>query len=206
MVGFAVNLIFASTITKGETAVGLILGAPAVPALVLCCVLPFCLESPRFYMRKDSRQYSPKKAFEILRKLRKCEVRLILFSIGPYLFILLCTHILFQLLAMKDMYVLHKTIEEEYNPPKSGLSPGQRSHKQEPPEQSSPEQGSQQTHITTNIGFGKKFVQLFRKRRLRNALISSSTVNLAQQLCGSKSKLCLESTPDEFILLASFLD
>ena len=74
MAGFAVNLIFASTIQAGPVAVALILGAPAVPALALCCILPFCLESPRFYMRKNSRKYSPKKAFEILQKLRKCEV------------------------------------------------------------------------------------------------------------------------------------
>lgn len=35
--------------------------------------------------------------------------------------------------------------------------------------------------------FLRQFRQLFQQRRLYNAIISSSVVNLAQQLCGSKS-------------------
>lgn len=103
---------------------------------------------------------------------------------------------------MKDMYVLHKTIEEEYN-----ILGWDQSHPR----------GTQKTPNTINPHFGKKFVQLFSRRRLRNALISASTVNLAQQLCGSKSKLCLKSTPNsqkppawymsmEFILLDPLLE
>lgn len=34
--------------------------------------------------------------------------------------------------------------------------------------------------------FLRQYRQLFQQRRLYNALISTSTVNLAQQLCGSK--------------------
>ncbi|TWU78179.1 hypothetical protein ED733_007710 [Metarhizium rileyi] len=34
--------------------------------------------------------------------------------------------------------------------------------------------------------FGRRFIQLFRNRRLYNAVISTSTVNLAQQLCGGE--------------------
>lgn len=60
---------------------------------------------------------------------------------------------------MKDMYLLHKTIEQEIR--EMGLGLGERS---------------------VFIKFG----QLFKQRRLRNALISTSVVNLAQQLCGSK--------------------
>ena len=77
----------------------------------------------------------------------------------------------FQLLAMKDMYVLYKTIEEEYQ----ALGWGHGS-----------EQGARRGHKTASPGFSKRFLELFTTRRLRNALISSSTVNLAQQLCGSK--------------------
>ena len=65
--------------------------------------------------------------------------------------------------------MLHKTIEEEYKVLGWGHAPKQGDR-----------QGS------GSPGFGKKFLELFITRRLRNALISSSTVNLAQQLCGSK--------------------
>jgi hypothetical protein len=60
---------------------------------------------------------------------------------------------------MKDMYLLYKTIEQEIQ--EIGLGRCERS-------------------VLT------KFGQLFTKRRLRNALISTSVVNLAQQLCGSE--------------------
>lgn len=63
---------------------------------------------------------------------------------------------------MKDMYLLHKTIEQEIR--EIGLDRRERS-------------------------VLAKFGQLFTKRRLRNALISASVVNLAQQLCGSKSAI-----------------
>lgn len=62
---------------------------------------------------------------------------------------------------MKDMYLLHKTIQQEIR--EMGLGLGESS-------------------VFT------KFGQLFHRRRLRNALISTSVVNLAQQLCGSKSQ------------------
>lgn len=89
MAGFAVNLVLASQITNTRIAVSLILAAPAVPAFVLCCVLPFCLESPRFYMRKGSRQYSPERAFEILQRLRKCEVCLRLSFVSLLYYVLI---------------------------------------------------------------------------------------------------------------------
>ncbi|RYP14023.1 hypothetical protein DL765_006626 [Monosporascus sp. GIB2] len=73
-------------------------------------------------------------------------------------------------LAMKDMYILHKTIEEEYS--MLGWD-----HERD--------QETQQKHNMKSLGFGSKFLALFTNRRLRNALISSSTVGLAQQLCGS---------------------
>ncbi len=60
---------------------------------------------------------------------------------------------------MKDIYLLHKTIEQE-----------------------SREIGPDLCESNVLAKFG----QLFTRRRLRNALISTSVVNLAQQLCGSK--------------------
>lgn len=40
--------------------------------------------------------------------------------------------------------------------------------------------------ISHLAGYASQYKQLFTRRRLRNALISSSTVALAQQLCGSR--------------------
>lgn len=60
---------------------------------------------------------------------------------------------------MKDIYLLHKTIQQESR--EIGLD------------------GRGSSVLS-------KFGQLFTKRRLRNALISTSVVNLSQQLCGSK--------------------
>ena len=60
------------------------------------------------------------------------------------------------------MYLLHKTLEEEYE----AMGKDYRGSQEEP----SP----------------GKLGELFTLPRLRNAMISSSTVNLAQQLCGSE--------------------
>ena len=76
MGGFLFNLIFVSATKEGqsELTVALILASPMVPSLVLFCILIFCPESPRYYMRQGSPRYSPKKAFDIFSKLRSCEV------------------------------------------------------------------------------------------------------------------------------------
>ncbi|KAK8059091.1 sugar transporter [Apiospora saccharicola] len=64
-----------------------------------------------------------------------------------------------ELLALRDIYLLHKTLEEEHS--------------------------IQQSNDNTT---GKRstggFLDLFTQTRLRNALISASTVALSQQLCG----------------------
>ncbi|KAI1113314.1 sugar transporter-domain-containing protein [Nemania sp. NC0429] len=142
VIGFVFNLIFAAAVQRvygdngRDLTVGLILGAPLIFAVAMLGAVLRCSESPRYYMRggQASRKYEPKKAYEILRELRSCK-----------------------LLAMKDMYLLHKTIEQEIREMDLGLN--ERS-------------------------VFVKFGQLFQKRRLRNALISTSVVNLAQQLCG----------------------
>ncbi|KAI1845842.1 hypothetical protein JX265_011262 [Neoarthrinium moseri] len=136
MVGFVFNLIFTRCRDDTQT-VALILGAPVVPAAVLFFALWSCPESPRYYLRQE--KSNPKRAFgELLRLRSKCE-----------------------LLAFKDMYLLHKSIEEEYMFLRSVG-----------------------TGTETPPSFLSKFRQLFTVRRLRNALSSSSTVALAQQLCG----------------------
>ncbi|KAF7524145.1 hypothetical protein G7054_g11524 [Neopestalotiopsis clavispora] len=136
MLGFAFNLITTTAFPDNDLTLGLILGAPVIPALLLIGALWRCPESPRYYLRQEKPDY--KRAFGALKKLRsKCE-----------------------LLAYKDMYLLHKSIEEEYKGFGAPSEPGR------------------------HVNFFTKFFDLFTQRRLRNALTSSSTVALAQQLCG----------------------
>lgn len=76
MVGFAFNLIFTAAASPRMT-FSLIVGAPCVPALALAVVCIFvCPESPRYYMRRGSARFDPEKAYAILRRLRKTEVRM----------------------------------------------------------------------------------------------------------------------------------
>ncbi|KXH67587.1 hypothetical protein CSAL01_03626 [Colletotrichum salicis] len=143
MVGFAFNLIF-DTATNKRLTFQLMVGAPMVPALaLLVLVICFCEESPRYLMRVSSPRCDPQRAYEILKKLRNTELQ-----------------------ALRDIYLVHKSIEQEEVP--GGVAnlkyiPG---------------------FVSTVVGFLRQWRQLFLERRLRNALISSSTVALAQQLCG----------------------
>ncbi|ETS77058.1 hypothetical protein PFICI_10932 [Pestalotiopsis fici W106-1] len=87
-VGFILNLCFSQA--KDENlALALILGAPVVPSIVLLGVLAVCPESPRYYLRRGP-NYNPKKAYEIIKTLRR----------SP-------------LIALRDIYLLHKSIQQE---------------------------------------------------------------------------------------------
>ncbi|KAH7237737.1 uncharacterized protein BKA55DRAFT_578249 [Fusarium redolens] len=55
---------------RSRLALRLILGAPAVPALLLLIAVAMCYESPRYYMRSDTPGYSIDRAFQILLKIR----------------------------------------------------------------------------------------------------------------------------------------
>ncbi|KAK2014399.1 hypothetical protein LZ32DRAFT_195727 [Colletotrichum eremochloae] len=145
MVGFAFNLIFYTTPESNKRLTfQLMVAAPMVPALALLMfVIWFCDESPRYLMRVSSPRYDPQRAYEILKKLRNTELQ-----------------------ALRDIYLVHKSLEQEELP--SGDVSSQ----------------SVQGFVVTIAGFFRQWRQLFLRRRLRNALISSSTVALAQQLCG----------------------
>ncbi|OHW90819.1 sugar transporter [Colletotrichum incanum] len=145
MIGFAFNLIFDTTPDSNKRLTfQLMVAAPMVPALALLVfVVWFCDESPRYLMRVSSPSYSPQRAYQILRKLRNTELQ-----------------------ALRDIYLVHKSLEQEELPSSDTNS--------------QPVQG----FISTVAGFFRQWRQLFLRRRLRNALISSSTVALAQQLCG----------------------
>lgn len=76
MVGLLLNLIFAANIKSTDIVVSLMLGSPLIPAVLLLVVLWSCPESPRYYMRLNSTNYDPMKAYEELKKIRgACEVR-----------------------------------------------------------------------------------------------------------------------------------
>lgn len=73
--GFIFNIIFhAACGDNQELALSLILGGPVVPSIMMLVGLWYCPESPRYYMRPRSPNYSPAKAFTILKKLRNTEV------------------------------------------------------------------------------------------------------------------------------------
>ncbi|KAM0327248.1 hypothetical protein ACHAQA_006383 [Verticillium albo-atrum] len=140
-VGFAFNLIFSTAKSDGTT-FALIMGAPAVPSLALfILVVWFCDESPRYLLRKSSPNYDPKRAYNIIRKLRSTELQ-----------------------ALRDIYLLQKSID------KGGFLATNVTQRRSASE--------------TLIDFLRQYRQLFGTRRLRNALISSSIMNLSQQLCG----------------------
>ncbi|KAI9167862.1 High-affinity glucose transporter ght1 [Paramyrothecium foliicola] len=140
MLGFVVNLTIAaitgalSTSLEEESTqhqeyltTQLILGAPAVPSILLFMSVYFCYESPRFYMREDSPNFDPNRALAILLAIRSTKLQ-----------------------AMRDLILIR------WSTRKSG--------------ESSPEPEKLQPGLTT--------------RRLRNAVWSTCTVALSQQLCG----------------------
>ncbi|KAM0818874.1 putative Major facilitator superfamily (MFS) profile domain-containing protein [Seiridium cardinale] len=147
-VGFILNLIF-SRANDENLALALILGAPVVPSIVLLCVLAVCPESPRYYLRRGPK-YSPEKAYSIIKTLRRCE-----------------------LIAMRDIFLLHKSIQQEVE-----LQYNKRMSLKEFIAFMRPKK------YGVFRDFTKQLRELFIKRRNRNPLISSSIAALAQQLCG----------------------
>ncbi|EHK43777.1 hypothetical protein TRIATDRAFT_86874 [Trichoderma atroviride IMI 206040] len=144
MIGFAFNLLFTKAQTD-RTTLALINAAPMVPSLALLIIaIFFCPESPQYHLTKGP-NYDVKKAFISMTKLRNTELQ-----------------------ALRDMYLVYKSLENE----SMGL-------------------GNLDANAFRSPGFFwvirdflRQYRQLFQQRRLYNALISASTVNLAQQLCG----------------------
>ncbi|EGR48913.1 uncharacterized protein TRIREDRAFT_26160, partial [Trichoderma reesei QM6a] len=144
MLGFAFNLVF----TKAQsslTTLSLINAAPMVPSFFLFMITLFlCPESPRYHLTRGP-NYNVQKAFISMVKLRNTELQ-----------------------ALRDMYLIYKSLEQE-----------------------SMALGNLDAHAFRSPGFVwvirdffRQYAQLFQQRRLYNAVISTSTVNLAQQLCG----------------------
>ncbi|KAF4815819.1 putative polyol transporter 1 [Colletotrichum tropicale] len=143
--------------SRGWLALRLILAAPMVPAVFTLIALAYCMESPRFYMQKNTPNYRPMRAYEILSSVRNTQFQ-----------------------ALRDLYLIHKNNELEESDDMG--KPG-RFH----------------TNGGTNRQYGLTFVShmsfafsdayrqyshLLTTPRLRNAVLSTCTVALAQQLCG----------------------
>lgn len=169
MIGFAFNFLF-TTAQRPWFIFRLIQGAPLVPALVLFITAMFlCPESPRYHLMKGP-GYSILKAYKVLQRLRNTEVSRTQDGLAGNCLLTSMLHRM-QLQALRDLYVVVKDLERDgllvisANGPERG-SPG---------------------FLPAMQDFCRQFVHLFTRRRLQNALISTSTVNLAQQLCGGKT-------------------
>ncbi|KPM41126.1 hypothetical protein AK830_g5433 [Neonectria ditissima] len=169
MIGFVVNLIIAAAAqtlnSKPEDdksdhrrlTFQLILGAPLVPALFLALAVCFCYESPRFYMRPNTPNYDLALALKILEKVRETRLQ-----------------------ALRDLFLIWWSNREptshddaadtdETTPQSSELDAGLSY--------------AARARVVLKLS-AEQYKTLFKKRRLRNAIWSTCTVALAQQLCG----------------------
>ncbi|KAJ2897444.1 hypothetical protein MKZ38_004675 [Zalerion maritima] len=158
MLSFAVNLLF-SLAPDPVMAARLILASPMVPALILAVTIPFCPESPRYYLRRGREDYL--KAYESLKRLQ----------------------------AVRDLYMVHKNLQLEDYAQVSAVDGGEpRAGDPEAPRQHVGADGSapnDRAGPATGVkGYFARYVQIFRERRLRNAMIAAGTVALGQQLSG----------------------
>ncbi|KXH32766.1 sugar transporter [Colletotrichum simmondsii] len=175
MLGNAINLILASAVgaldfplepkdsttsldAKGDLALRLILAAPMAPAIFTLIALAYCMESPRFYMQKNTPNYRPMRAYEILSKVRNT-----------------------QLQALRDIYLIHKNVEyeEAQDLPKTPNDPSVSTENQK--------QGlTFAKHMSFALSDAyRQYSHLLTTPRLRNAVWSTCIVALAQQLCGN---------------------
>ncbi|CEI40084.1 unnamed protein product [Fusarium venenatum] len=151
-----------------------IAAAPAIPSLLLFIAVCYCYESPRFYMRPDTPNYNLGRAFDILLQVRKTKLQ-----------------------ATRDLFLIWWSSEEG----RAVLAEPHKNHNEETIHQdhrnAENADGSRNSR-TASSGLtysslifvvmklsADQFKPLFTRRRLRNALWSSCTVALAQQLCGN---------------------
>lgn len=188
-----------------------ILGAPFVPAVILLIALCWCMESPRYYMQPGTPHRNPSRAYEILLRARQTQVSENGLAVG-YSVISLDADLL-QLQALRDLYLLHKSVElDTYSVEKA--SPEVDIEIRGISVTNSPRNVETEARITSgceahhakdgltyanNLKTGishsyNQYRNVFGKLKLRNALMSTCVVALAQQLCGSKST---SLTPDK---------
>ncbi|KAH7024090.1 hypothetical protein EDB80DRAFT_699202 [Ilyonectria destructans] len=182
MVGFGVNLIIAAVVGTLESqpvppsdsshlrrlTLQLILGAPLVPALLLFVAVCFCYESPRFYMRPNTPNFNLERAFNVLLAVRETRLQ-----------------------ALRDLLLIWWSnvpqTEEIHTDSDTPRESGNNST-----DSDNPQQGKTSTSGLTYAGrvclvlklSADQYGTLLKTRRLRNAVLSTCTVALAQQLCG----------------------
>ncbi|KXX78963.1 putative polyol transporter 1 [Madurella mycetomatis] len=195
MISFVVNLAIHTALGDGHeqdiAKVRLILGSPAVPAAFLAWVIRKVPESPRYYLTPNSRQYSPERAFESLKKLRNTRFQ-----------------------AVRDLYLTAVGVNEETKlgsteQSTNGTAPGDARTADPNPTMNddssiSSSSGSQQHErriklvhsLLGNVWSAlnalysgarqevKKYWEIATTRRLRNAAVAACTANFCQQLSG----------------------
>ncbi|KAF4981998.1 hypothetical protein FDECE_17595 [Fusarium decemcellulare] len=161
-----------------------IVGAPAVPALFLLVAVCFCYESPRFYIRPNTPNYNLGRAFEILRKVRQTDLQ-----------------------ATRDLFLIWWSTQNENALFQNSLQSGNHyssqansnyggfhsggTHDGHYPNNGNPNHRARSSGLSYASRVlvvlrltAEQLKYLFTTRSLRNALWSSCTVALAQQLCG----------------------
>ncbi|RBR06878.1 uncharacterized protein FIESC28_10913 [Fusarium coffeatum] len=189
MIGFVVNFIIAAgtTTLEGDPntqlnihdgryhALQWIAAAPAVPSLLLLVAVCYCYESPRFYMRPGTPNYNLSRAFDILLQVRKTRLQ--------------ATRDLFLIwwsTRNEEGHVLRTELHKSRNRNTGHPEHNFRSNADASSNNKSPNSGLTYSSLILVVLqlSADQFRPLFTSRRLRNALWSSSTVALAQQLCG----------------------
>ncbi|KAH7245821.1 major facilitator superfamily domain-containing protein [Fusarium tricinctum] len=147
-----------------------IAAAPAIPVLFLLVAVCFCYESPRFHMRPGTPNYDLERAYNILIQVRQTRLQ-----------------------ATRDLFLIWWSTRVRHS--RQGTIPSVAPHLSGRGGNSTANQ--RRTIMTLDSGLtysslvrlvmklsADQFRPLFTRRRLRNALWSSCTVALAQQLCG----------------------
>ncbi|KAK1487637.1 hypothetical protein CCUS01_14931 [Colletotrichum cuscutae] len=150
---------------KGDLTFRSILAAPMVPAVFTLIALAYCMESPRFYMQKNTPNYRPMRAYEILSKVRNTQVDF---------------HVMILPHSLRDIYLIHMNVEYE-----------EAQNLPETPHESGVSTENQKQGLTfaNHMSFAlsdayRQYSHLLTTPRLRNAVWSTCIVALAQQLCG----------------------
>ncbi|KAM0550608.1 hypothetical protein ACHAPJ_008866 [Fusarium lateritium] len=190
MIGFVVNFVIsaATNTLNGQPnedlsehggryhALQWIAAAPVVPSLLLFISVCFCYESPRFYMRPGTPNYNLDRAFDILLQVRQTRLQ----ATRDLFLIWWSTHDE----ETRDSLSHRKNARNE-NVVHSGYGNGVDVKERA---KNSRTLSSGLTYASLILVVLKlsadQFRPLFTRRRLRNALWSSCTVALSQQLCG----------------------